>query len=234
MIAKAVAGELRKENEELKKEVTRLRKEVDEMRHQGIVELQDKIDELEQYSRRSCLRISNVPEREGENTENLVLAVAEIAGVSLPPEAIERSHRVGRAASFANVASGAAKGGAKGSAPRQIIVKLSSYKYREQLMRARKNLRSINMKARMPNLDWSSIPLPRRHDETSPTSTTPKVFINEDLTRERSRIAAKARELKRQKLISDTWTRDGVVFAKRNDSTILRMTTYRDLDRTRL
>jgi hypothetical protein len=224
MIAKAVAGELKKENDELKKEVSRLSKEVDEKSKQ-IDLLQDRMDDLEQYSRRSCLRISNLPEKADENTDELVLAVAEVAGVTLPPEAVERSHRIGPAPSFADVASGAAKGGTRPTGPRQIIVKLTSYKHREQIMRARKNLRSVNVKDMLPDLDWSTVPAPRHNGPP----TTPRIFINEDLTKERARIAAKAREWKREKVIVDTWTRDGIVFIKKDDSNISRVTTYRQL-----
>jgi exosome complex exonuclease DIS3/RRP44 len=228
MIAKAVAGELRRENEQLKKEVDGLRLEV--RQKTGLIEdLQEKMDELEQYSRRTCLRISNIPEKAGEDTDRLVLAVAEAAGVSLPLEAIERSHRVGKASSFADVASGASRGGDRRTAPRQVIVKFVSYRHRDQLMRARKNLRTADIKARLPNLDWSTVPLPRSRHDSTPVSTRPKVFINEDLTRERAKIAAKARELKREKSISDTWTRDGAVFVKRTDSNIFKVTTFRQL-----
>ena len=41
------------------------------------------------------------------------------------------------------------------------------------------------------------------------------VSINEDLTKTRATIAWEARTLKRERKISDTWTRDGVIFVKK-------------------
>ena len=55
------------------------------------------------------------------------------------------------------------------------------------------------------------------------------ISINEDLTRFRSQLAFKARELKRAEKISDTWTADGKILVKdlKNYITVIR--TERDL-----
>jgi hypothetical protein len=55
------------------------------------------------------------------------------------------------------------------------------------------------------------------------------ISINEDLTRFRSQLAFKARELKRAKKISDTWTADGKILVKdlKNSITVIR--TEQDL-----
>jgi hypothetical protein len=46
------------------------------------------------------------------------------------------------------------------------------------------------------------------------------VYINESLSKGRSSLFYKARQLKKQKLILDTWTRDGNIFVKTLDSTV--------------
>jgi hypothetical protein len=222
MIALAVAEQMKEENESLRKEVISLKEEVV---HKGleIRTLRDRIDELEQYSRRNCLRISNVPEKAGEDTDQLVCAVASAAGLSLSVDCIDRSHRIGR---VTGSSSGAASSGKK--APRQIIVKMVSYRQRDLLMKARKNLSSADLKKTFPWLDWSSVPVPTSSGSRSRPS--PRIYINEDLTQERAKIAAAARELKRAKRVSDTWTKDGVIFIKQSDnSPVTRLTTFPQL-----
>ena len=59
-------------------------------------------------------------------------------------------------------------------------------------------------------------------------------FLNihriQDLTRERSRVAARARQLKRDKKVKDTWVRDGEICVKKNDDSINKLSTSRQLD----
>ena len=59
-------------------------------------------------------------------------------------------------------------------------------------------------------------------------------FLNihriQDLTRERSRVAARARQLKRDKKVKDTWVRDGEICVKKNDDFINKLSTSRQLD----
>ena len=57
-----------------------------------------------------------------------------------------------------------------------------------------------------------------------------RVYVNDDLTRERSRVAARARQLKRDKKIKDTWVRDGEIYVKKNDDSINKLSTSRQLD----
>ena len=50
------------------------------------------------------------------------------------------------------------------------------------------------------------------------------VFANEDLTAKRAALARPARQWKKSKQISDTWTRDGVVFVKSKEGDITTFT----------
>ena len=52
-----------------------------------------------------------------------------------------------------------------------------------------------------------------------------RLFINEDLSRIRASLAYKARVLKREKKILDTWTRDGAIYLKLQDSSTRRVIT---------
>ena len=80
--------------------------------------LQDDYDNLEQYSRRNCLRIHGVPEIQGENTDNEAVNIFKNKlQVNIKSEHLDRSHRLGkyRLAGQAN------------SRPRPIIVKFTRH-----------------------------------------------------------------------------------------------------------
>ena len=64
-------------------------------------------------------------------------------------------------------------------------------------------------------------------DALPPGSTS--VFMNEDLTKQRSGWAKRARDLKKAKKCLSTWTRDGVIFLKVGESQILRANSEEDL-----
>ena len=95
--------------------------------------LEHLLNTQEQYSRRNCIRVFGVPERERESTDQLVCDIAKNhMGVNLKPEQIDRSHRVRRRVEPA---------GGLPRRPRAIIVKLTSYRVRQQLMLNKKKLK---------------------------------------------------------------------------------------------
>ena len=204
-VADRVTGELRKEIDELKAEVR--------ARGDEICTLRDKVDELEQYGRRNSVRISSIPETSGEDTDAMVQTVARAVGVDLPPAAIDRSHRVGP----------------QGTQPRPILVKLTSYRHKLALMKARAGLRNADSKKLFPSLKWPAPP--QSSQPLSQSSHVPfatRIFINEDLTKPRAELAKKARGLKKANKTTDTWTRDGVIFIKRGTN-VSKITTPREI-----
>ena len=92
-------------------------------------ELEDtkvRLNDLEQYSRRLCLNVTGVPEKSNEDTNEIVMDLAKMAGVDVAPRDIDASHRVG--------------------SPRQgkvraIIVRFSHFTARQKLYNARRELR---------------------------------------------------------------------------------------------
>ena len=80
-------------------------------------------------------------------------------------------------------------GRAHGDRPRAIIAKFISHNYKVELL---KNKSKLKKKCK-------------------------DVFINEDLTQRRMRWAQRARTLRKEGKIQDTWTRDGVIFIKYKD-----------------
>ena len=93
-------------------------------------------------------------------------------------------------------------------------------------MAVKKMLGSVDMKKLFPNLTWPSVSQSSQTPGSRPSAA--KVFINHDLTKLRSEIAFRARTLKRQRSVTDTWVSDGVVFVKKNDK-VHRITTMRQL-----
>lgn len=85
-------------------------------------EANNKIDHLEQYSRRHSVRITNnIPESRDEDTDALVVDIAnEVLDVHISPKDIVRSHRVGKPS----------------RKPRPIIAKFYAYKVKKDMVRA--------------------------------------------------------------------------------------------------
>lgn len=89
-----------------------------------------------------------------------------------------------------------------GKKPRDIIVKFTSYRSRQKLYKRRSSLR---------------------------TSSYSGTYVNEDLTKRRSQLLYKARQLVTDKLLNGTWTSDGNILIKDLNDRIRRINTDNDL-----
>ena len=150
--------------------------------------LEDKCDDLEQYSRRSNIIISNAAI---DNSVTLEIQVCNILNEYVTPPVeptdIDRTHRIYRKAS--NKTS---------EKPPDIIVKFVSYR----------------TKARILTQD----PMEKLRTANDQTDDKHKIFISEDLTKTRKALFFSTRQLKKKKLIKDTFPRDGRIIAKIKDS----------------
>ena len=75
--------------------------EENEALREGNKNLAYRVDDLEQYGRRLCLRVHNIPKEDGENVRDKVARdkVAKIisdANIDTPSFAIDRAHRIGK------------------------------------------------------------------------------------------------------------------------------------------
>lgn len=95
--------------------------------------LEMEMDRANQYSRRNSLRVSGIPEEKGENTDTLILNVANSLGANLTEE-IDRSHRVGKPRPPAKPESA--------TKPRDILVKFGTYRSRQKLYNRRSQLKA--------------------------------------------------------------------------------------------
>ena len=96
--------------------------------------LKEKCDNNEQYSRRTSVRVLNIPVPEGQETADdcmeKIKEVIQNSGADIPDHVIDRAHRVGKV--VVNEKDGSKK--------QAIIVKFTTWRHRTILYRSRKNL----------------------------------------------------------------------------------------------
>lgn len=104
-------------------------------------DLQSKLDSLEQYSRRQCLRFYGIDENDNENVENKVLNIINnnLKLNEVSRNHIDRCHRTGKKFDNSAQNQGARK-------PRPIIVKFVSYKQRQLVFQNKKLLKGSGIK----------------------------------------------------------------------------------------
>lgn len=88
--------------------------------------------------------------------------------------------------------------------PRDIIIKFATYRARQKVYKLRSNLKS--------------------------SDNFKRVFINEELTKQRGELYYAARMLAKQKVVNGTWTSDGMILVKDNDGNIHRCETMNELN----
>lgn len=129
-----VTADLRQSIDILSEENRRLRSSISDVE----AKMSAKIDDLEQYSRRSCLRIVGIKESERENTDEVLLNLATRLNVEIHPEDIDRSHRVGPQKP---TAVGEQRPSSNPPRPREIIVKFRNHQARLAFLKGRAALR---------------------------------------------------------------------------------------------
>lgn len=152
--------------------------------------LEKQIEQAEQYSRRNCLRVSGLKEEASEDTDALVMRLASTVGSEIQISDIDRSHRVGNPRQ-------------QRDRPRDIIVKFSTYRMRQNFFKHRTALKDSGYRG---------------------------VFVNEDLTRQRSTLLYEARKLFKSSLIKGAWSSDGTILVKDLSDRIHRVTSLSDLN----
>lgn len=163
---------LKEENKNIKKANCDLEKRLSQVEYDN--------DSLEQYSRRNSLRISGVSEEINEDTDSVIMKIAEELDVPLAPSDIDRSHRVGK------IDEQQGRNGKRRH--RDILVKFATYNARRRLFIKRKDLRDME---HMKHL-----------------------YVNEDLTKLRSKLLYDARCLFRVDILKAAYASDGKVFVR--------------------
>jgi hypothetical protein len=92
-----------------------------------------------------------------------------------------------------------------GAKPRAILMKFATHRSKQRVLNVKKNLYTED-----PDL--------------------PKLFLNEDLTRRRSEPLWKARKMKKDGLIQDTWTANGTLLLKDNRNVVASFKSIKELE----
>ncbi|KAK6178662.1 hypothetical protein SNE40_011190 [Patella caerulea] len=127
MISEIVNDSLEKFVSPLKEEVNCLKIELARVTNCLNNKIQMRTDELEQYSRKNCIRINGIEEQNKEDVEKKSLDVLQIVCPNVVSSDIENCHRVGKPE----------------RGPRQIILRFNSYKSKRKIfsdMKQHKNL----------------------------------------------------------------------------------------------
>ena len=135
-IKESIASELEAVTKPLAEKISALEAKV-ALYEKHFEELDLKLENAEQYSRRTSLRLYNLPLPEyGQETSNDCLnKVKELfteMGVSIPDSSIDRVHRIGRIKTSAG----------SSMSVQPVIMKFRSFNARMQVCRARKNLQN--------------------------------------------------------------------------------------------
>ena len=177
--------------EKREKEIRELKEEV--AAQKAVIQQQeDRLSELEQYSRRNCLNFTGVPEDKEENTVQLAIDLAKMANVKLERCDIDRVHRIG--------APKVATPDQPRPPPRPLVVKYVSYLKREQVWFGRRDIRK-------------AVP-PRGSPLAQAQRSTKDIYIQENLTRKNQEVMYQTRQLRRAGKLWAVWS-DGCVLKVR-------------------
>ena len=190
----------KKQYNEAERELAAARKKIQEQEEE-IGELYDLQDKLEQYTRKNSLEIHGVPESTYNETEDVVLKLAEALDVSVEAKDIEICHKLNR----------------KGNKP--IIVKFISHKVKTNLYRARAKLKNVRVSNIFP------------HCSSSTLVQADRIFLNENLTSYRKKITSRANKIRRNDELLSVWSMDGSIYVKTSpQGKPVRINELEDLD----
>ena len=131
--------------------------------------LLSKVNDIEQYGRRLCLRIEDIPVVEEETAEVVLDKVRSLineAQIEIPDSVIDRAHRIGPVRKDSD-----------NNKTQSIIVRFSTFRHRTRLYRARKTLKSARVR-----LDLTKIRYKLLGDARMMVEKNPKVsFVYADI-----------------------------------------------------
>ena len=151
--------------------------------------LKKSLNDLEQFTRRDCLEIRGIPlpstPTDLDQTDEVVLQIAEKIGVPMQKSDISISHRIPSRKQFTD----------DGIPVPPAIIKFVKREIRENLYRARKNLKSIST----VDLGYS---------------VANKIYVNENLTEKNKEIFKLCLKCKRDLSYKFLWTNAGRIFLR--------------------
>ena len=223
---------------ELRQEMSALRA-VLQQKDQKIKELESRVqqlendqDVLEQYTRRNSLRVSGLPEDRHEDPAEVVLKVfnktmgLEKTGNPILITDIDRVHRVGKP---------------QEGKSRQILVKFATYRARQRVFGAKRNLKPGTSPPQRVDADKPVPRTPMADQPTDATNTGPdpvvtpnstiqqSIYLSEDLTAARASLLFHARKANNLNKINGCWSSDGTILVKNKANRIIPIKNLQDL-----
>lgn len=147
--------------------------------------VEHQVEQMEAENRKNCLVISGVPELPDENTDELVLGVANAAGITLSIGDIDRSHRLGKQHGTID-------------RPRTILVKFQSCNKRQQLFSARRELSAHRV----------------RENPVLTPQVLQGVYLTDFLTQKNQHLLFVCRQLRKRKQLWASYSSNGKVKAR--------------------
>ena len=215
--------QLHKEVDRWKTIATKSETKVNDLEKQ-VCDLEEKLDQQEQYSRGNSLRIKGLPTLPNENLVDRVKHLAERRlDIELDDMDIDKVHRI--------------KAGQQGS---DILIRFTTYRAKNLMFKARTKLRrpaTIRVGTRNDiEPEVSTMNDMFREEENAERDrmytsdlTRRDIFFNEDLTRKRSGLLYRARQFKKEKRINDCWSYDGRILVKDKDNTVHPISNFANL-----
>ncbi|CAN7937898.1 unnamed protein product [Ixodes hexagonus] len=189
---------------ELRNETTSLRSVVNEQ-SQTIEQLQEELNDSDQFSRLSNLEIHGLPHSPNEDLKSVVSELAGRLGlVDFQTRDIQMMHRLPSRRDVPPAAANTSR-----SRHPAILIRFISATIRDQWLTAREKLRTL-----------------------AATGSLPKLFFNENLTRKNRELFWMVREKARVKQYKFTWVKNGKLFAKKAEtSSLVRIHRLADLEK---
>ena len=172
------------------------------------------LNNLEQYSRRECVEISGIPERQDEDTNDLVMKVGSLIGLDISESDISVSHRLPRRTYSAAVSDGPqASSNVPYRAP-NIIAKFIRRNIRDRFYKARKHLRNKSTK-----------------DLDSSRYSGDRIYISENLTQKNKEVFKESLRVKKDLKFQYIWTSYGRIYLRKDSaSPVITILKKSDLD----
>lgn len=186
---------LTKQNDEFQKKITQLELQMKKDKDY-IIELEDRIEDLQRCSRKNKIEIKNVPRKNQETRDdliNMVLSLAKNINLDMSKRDIKDIFRT--------------QGKKEGLISPPIVVELDSAILKQDLL---KSTKSFNIKNKHTKLQAKHLAITSNGDVP--------VFISEQLTPRNARLFYLARDLAKSKQYKFCWTTFGRVFLKRDEN----------------
>lgn len=170
---------------------------------QKIQKLEERIEEVEQYSRNNSLEIQGIPMEQNENVLNIVKEVGKALDLEISDSMVDACHRLGKKKEVEG----------EDDKPPGIIVKFVRRMDKEEFIRKRRVKRTLSTRH-----------INRPMDQP--------IYVNESLSPSRRRLLFMAREAKKDKNYQFLWVRNGKIFLRKEEkSAVKTVRNHEDLSK---